>query len=202
MHLIIDHVTELEEVGHTHRSRLVKLLTRSPVEEVGLTVAWKTSLVRPSVHIIERSTVEDRRSELAVQTTTSPSQDSLEDLTEVHSRRHTQRVQAEVNRRTVCEEGHIFLTDDLGDNTLVTVTPCHLITDLDLTLLSDVDLSHLDDTRRQLIAHRLVELLTAEVSLVFLRLLEVVRDHLGDELVGMFVARPAREDDFIIVECF
>ena len=154
------------------------------------------------MHIIERSTVEDRRSELAVKTTASPCEDSLEDLTEVHSRRHTEGVQTEVDRRTICEEGHILLADDLRDDTLVTVTTCHLITDLDLTLLSDVDLSHLDDTRRQLIAHRLIELLTAEVSLVFLRLLEVVRDHLGDELVGMFVARPAREDDFIIVECF
>ena len=39
MHLVIDHVTELEEVGHTDRSGLVELLTRTTVEEVGLTVA-------------------------------------------------------------------------------------------------------------------------------------------------------------------
>ena len=200
MHLVIYHVTELEEVGHTDRSGLVKLLTRTTVEEIGLTIAGEPSLIRPSVHIIERSTVEDRRSELAVETTASPSKDSLEDLTEVHSRRHTEGVQTEINRRTICEEGHILLADDLRDDTLVTVTTCHLITDLDLTLLSDVDLSHLDDTRGQFITHGLVELLTTEIRLVFLRLLEVVGDHLRDELIRVLVARPPREDDLVVVQ--
>ena len=145
VHLVIDHVTELEEVGHPNGRGLVEALTGTPVVEVGLTVARQASLVRPGVHIIERSTVEDRCGELAVQTTTRPSQDGLEDLTEVHSRRHPERVEAEVHRRTILEEGHILLADDLGDNTLIPVTTSHLIPDLDLTLLGDVDLGHLDN---------------------------------------------------------
>ena len=44
VHLVIDHVTELQEVGHTDRSGLVELLTRTTVEEVGLTIAGKPSL--------------------------------------------------------------------------------------------------------------------------------------------------------------
>ena len=89
VHLIVDHVTELEEVGDPNRSRLVKLLTRTTIEEVGLTVAGEPCLVSPFVHIVEGSSVKDRSGELAVQTSASPSEDSLENLTEVHSRRHT-----------------------------------------------------------------------------------------------------------------
>ena len=82
------------------------------------------------------------------------------------------------------------------------MSTCHLIPDLDLTLLSDVDLSHLDDTRGKFIPHRFFELLMTKIGLVFLRLLQVVGDDFGDELIGMFVARPAREDDLVIVQCF
>ena len=80
------------------------------------------------------------------------------------------------------------------------MSTCHLIPDLDLTLLSDIDLSHLDDTGRKFVTHRFVELLTTKIGLVFLRLLQVVGDDFGDELIGMFVARPAREDDLVIVQ--
>ena len=147
MHLIIDHVTELEEVGDPNRSRLVKLLTRTTIEEVGLTVAGKPCLVGPFVHIVEGSPVKDRSGELTVQTSTSPCKDSLKDLTEVHSRRHPQRVQTEIHRSTIGKERHIFLAHDLRDNTLITMTTCHLIPYLNLTLLGDVDLGHLDNAR-------------------------------------------------------
>ena len=52
MHLVVDHVTELEEVSDTDRRRLVKALTRPPIVEVGLTIARQASLICPSVHIV------------------------------------------------------------------------------------------------------------------------------------------------------
>lgn len=54
---------------------------------------------------------------------------SFKDLTDVHTRRYAQRVQYDIYRRTVSIVRHIFDRVDLRDNTLVTVTTRHLITE-------------------------------------------------------------------------
>jgi hypothetical protein len=63
---------------------------------------------------------------------------------DVHARRHAERVEADFDRRTVGQEGHVFLGHDLGDDALVAVTAGHLVTDLELLLRGDVDLDLLD----------------------------------------------------------
>ena len=75
----------------------------------------------------------------------------LEDLTDVHAGRDAQRVQHDVDRRAIRQERHVFLAHDARDDTLVTVTACHLIADRDLALLSDVDADEAVDAWRQLI---------------------------------------------------
>ena len=75
----------------------------------------------------------------------------LEDLTDVHAARDAERVQHDIDRRAVRQERHILLAHDARDDTLVTVTACHLITDGDLALLRDVDAHETVDARRQLI---------------------------------------------------
>ena len=80
------------------------------------------------------------------------------------------------------------------------MTTSHLIPYLDLTLLGDVDLGHLDDTRGELVSHRLIKLTTTELGVVLLRLLQIVSDDLGDELIGVFVARPTRVGNLVVVE--
>ena len=92
------------------------------------------------------STIEDRSSELHTEFGSCRTEDGFENLTDVHTRWHTQRVEHDIHRSTVLEEWHILLTNHLGNNTLVTVATCHLITNTNLTLLSDVNLSHLNDT--------------------------------------------------------
>ena len=113
MHLIVNHVAQLQEVSHTHRSRLVETLTSTTIIQVRLTVARNTSFVCPFVQIIQSRTIEDRSSELNVQLTSGPTQHGLENLSQVHTRRHTQRVQADIHRSTVFQERHILLTNDL-----------------------------------------------------------------------------------------
>ena len=75
----------------------------------------------------------------------------FENLTDVHSRRHAQRVQHDINRRTIRQERHIFLTHNAGNDTLVTMTTCHLIADRNLTFLCDVDTHQTVYARRQFI---------------------------------------------------
>ena len=49
--------------------------------------------------------------------------------------------------RTVSQEWHIFLRQDSGNNTLITMTTCHLIADRNLTFLSDVAANNHVNTR-------------------------------------------------------
>src|SRR5690606_27233608 len=80
-----------------------------------------------------------------------PTEVGLEDLTEVHSSRNTERVEHNVKRRSVREERHVLDRKDLGNNTLVSVAACKLVTSGDLALLSDVDHDATVDTRAELV---------------------------------------------------
>ena len=64
-----------------------------------------------------------------------PTKVHFQNLTDVHTTRHTQWIQNEINRRTIFKERHIFHRYDFGNHTLVTVTPCHLIPCRDLASL-------------------------------------------------------------------
>jgi hypothetical protein len=112
----------------------------------------------------------------------------FEHLTDVHPRRHAQRVQHDVHRRAVFHVGHVLDRDDLGDHTLVTVTAGHLVAGLQATLDGQVDLDHLLDARGQLVALGELLLLGFEGQVeVLAGLLEGFADgfHLGgDRFVG------------------
>ena len=101
MHLVLYHVTKLQEVGNTYRCRLVKLLTCLTIIQMGRAEAGKSCLICPLGKVLQFSTIEDWRSELHTKTLTGSTEDSLENLTEVHTRRHTQRVEYQVYRTTV-----------------------------------------------------------------------------------------------------
>ena len=72
---------------------------------------------------------------------------NLQDLSDIHTGRYTQRIQHDIQRTTVRQEWHIFYRQNTGNNTLVTVTTGHLITDRDLSLLCNVDTNSLIYTR-------------------------------------------------------
>src|SRR5690606_28049513 len=64
-------------------------------------------------------------------------------LTDVHTRRNTQRVEDDVYRTPILVIRHVFLRHDHGDHTLVTVAAGHLVTRLHTTLDRQVNLDHL-----------------------------------------------------------
>src|SRR5262249_48081267 len=94
---------------------------------------------------------------LAGQFLGSPSEVGFEDLTDIHSGRHAQRVEHDFHRGSVRQVGHVFFRKYPGDDTLVSMAAGHLIADGELALHRDEDFDHLDDARRQLVA--LLELL-------------------------------------------
>ena len=67
VHLVVDHVAELEHVDHAHRRRLVEHFARAAVVEVRTAAVRNTRLGRVLVDLVERRTVEDRRCELQAQ---------------------------------------------------------------------------------------------------------------------------------------
>ena len=73
-------------------------------------------------------------------------------LAQVHSARHTKRIEHNVNRGAVRQERHIFFREYAGDNTFIPVPPGEFIALGDLTVLRNINADHLVDAGRQLIA--------------------------------------------------
>ncbi len=71
------------------------------------------------------------------------------------------------------------------------MTTGHLVTNTNLTLLGDVNLGHLDDACGQLVTDGDGKLLTRHLGIQQFVLLQVIDDQLGNELVGVFLLRPA-----------
>ena len=82
----------------------------------------------------------------------NPAQMQFQHLSKVHSRRHTQRVQHDVDRSTIREERHILFRQNAGDNALVAMSAGELVALGDLTMLRNVDADHLVHAVRQLVA--------------------------------------------------
>ena len=86
----------------------------------------------------------------------------LEDLADVHPRRHAERIQHDVDRRAVRHVRHVLDRHDLRHDALVAVAAGHLVARLQAALHRDVDLDHLLHARRQLVALRQLLLLLLE----------------------------------------
>ena len=75
----------------------------------------------------------------------------LHNLTDIHTRWYPEWVQHDINWCSVWKVRHVFHRNDTGYNPLVSVTTSHLISDLDLTFLSDVDTNQHINARLQFI---------------------------------------------------
>ena len=76
------------------------------------------------------------------------------DLTDVHARRHAQRVEHNIHRASVGKKGHVLFGQNAGNNTLVAVASGHFVAHRKLALDGHMHLDHLDDVGRQIIAFR------------------------------------------------
>src|SRR5664280_912797 len=81
-----------------------------------------------------------------------PAEVRLQDLADVHSTRHAQRVENDIDGRAIRQERHVLDRQDLGDDALVAVAAGHLVADADLALLGHRDPDHAVDARHELVA--------------------------------------------------
>ena len=151
-------------------------------------------LIGVAIDVVNGCSVEDRGRKLASELLTGPTQNSFVDLTDVHSRRHTQWIQYDIHRSSILEEWHVLISNDLGHNALVPVASGHLVSHLQLPLLCDIYLGQLDDARRQFIAHGDGELLSAVDPSEIAHLDLVVVQQIFDQCILRLVCGPGSPD--------
>ena len=138
--------------------------------------------------------VEHRRREVETERVRRPPEVRLENLADVHTRRHAERVEHDLHRRAVRQIRHVLLGQDARDDALVAVAAGHLVADRQLALHRDVHLDELDDARRQLVAAAdllllLLEELADDFDLALRALLEQPQVALEPRIVALDLQR-------------
>ena len=96
--------------------------------------------------------VEHGGGDIEAQRSRREAQVQLQHLPDIHTGRHAQRIQHDIQGTSVGQEGHILHGKHAGHNTLVSVTSCHLVAHGDLSLLGNIDADRLIDSGGQLVA--------------------------------------------------
>src|SRR5437762_5675594 len=127
MHLIINHVMQLDHVDHTDRGFLMEAFTGFSVIQISVTVSWNAGLLAIISNFINRSSVKNWCRESYSQFFSSPTENSFIDLSKVHTARHAKRIQYNINRSSIFKEWHVFFANNLSHNSFVTMATCHFI---------------------------------------------------------------------------
>ena len=151
MHLVVHQVVELQEVHDADGDAVFKLLAGTAVVQDGLSVRVEAGLEHQLVDFFLAGAVEDGRGHVHAQFAGRAAQMDLQHLAQVHTGGNAQRVQHDVQRRAVGQEGHVLFAQDAGNDALVAVTAGHLVAHGDLALLGDVDAHHHVDAGGQFV---------------------------------------------------
>src|ERR1017187_1769857 len=150
--LVVHQVRELQHVDVAHRHRLFELGARHAVEERGLARRRFSGFRHRLLDFALGRTVEDGSRVMQAQRLGRPPKVGLQDLTDVHTAGHAQRIEHDFHRCSIREIRHVLLGQNPRDHTLVSVAARHLVAHAQLALHGDVDLHQLDHAGRQLIA--------------------------------------------------
>ncbi len=145
-------MVELEIVHIADGNRVVKQLTCAAIVDRGLAVGGLAGLCQQVTDVILMCTIEHRGHHLEAQRRSGVAKIDLQHLSDVHTRRHAQGVQHNIQRCAIRQERHILTGQDAGNHALVAVAAGHLIAHADLALLGDIAANHHIDTRAELVA--------------------------------------------------
>ncbi|CAI8428631.1 MAG: Uncharacterised protein [Synechococcus sp. MIT S9220] len=157
MDLVVHQVNQLEEMGVTHRHRLIKRLTGAAIDQLKL--AGVIRVVDPllprlfgrclqkgfdgllghfrAIHLIEGHDLHS-----AVEIGSGPTHQELEHLADIHSAGNAERIQHDVHRSAIGEVRHVLTREDAADDSLVAMAAGHLVANLDLAALSHIHTHH------------------------------------------------------------
>src|SRR5687767_15661041 len=151
--LVVDQVAQLQHVDVADRDLLLERLTGHAVIQLGLAAfLLEACLIEPADDFLLGGAVEHRRREVQAERMRRPSEVRFEDLADVHTRRHAQRIEHDLHRRSIRQIRHVLLGQDARDDALVAMAAGHLVADRQLALHRHVDLDQLDHTGRQFVA--------------------------------------------------
>src|SRR5579864_8481436 len=125
--LVLHQVRELEHVDHPDGHRLVELLAGPAVAQANLAVHGQPRLLQLFDDRFHRRAVEHGSCDLLADGGRDPAEVRLQHLAEVHTARHAERVEHDVDRCAVRKVRHVLGGHDPGDHALVAVAAGHLV---------------------------------------------------------------------------
>src|SRR5215510_8043396 len=184
VNLVVHEVREFEHINVSHGHLLLERLARHAVMQDRLAriidhlrmpvgSQFAVGLLQEPLDFGLRRAVEHGCGEAQAEHMRGPAEVRLQNLAHVHTRRHAEWVENDLDRRAVGQVRHVLFGQDARDHTLVPVTARHLVADRQFALHRDEDLDHLDHARGQLVAF---------LDLVYLLLIEVFEN--GDLSLG------------------
>ena len=143
VNLIVDEVDKFYHILYADRDPVFERLTSSAVVYLNFTVylafgVYNVVLLEQFLYILLGRAVEYGGCDFPAELFADKTQVHFENLPDVHTRGNAEGVQHDLKRGAVRKERHIRLRKDARDDAFVTVASCHLIADLNFTLLRDI----------------------------------------------------------------
>src|SRR2546421_2045992 len=151
MHFIFNEVRQFQHIGVTYGNRVVEWLAGTSVKELYFARLWQTGPAQKLLDVLFGGAVEHGGSYLEAQFLGCPAKVGLHDLPDVHTVRHTQRIQYDVHRSAIGQKWHICNREYPRDDAFVTVASGHFVACPYFALLGNTYSHKLIDARRQFI---------------------------------------------------
>ena len=151
MDLVIHQVMKLEHIHIAYCNTVIKILSRSSVLQLHLSVAIVAGKLQRVENIFLIRSVKYRCCNMPAELFCRKPQMHLKYLTDIHTRRHAHRIQHDLQRRSVRHKRHILFRKNPRDDTLISVATRHLVSHIDFSFLRNIASYELVDSRRKLV---------------------------------------------------
>src|SRR6185369_17135745 len=135
----------------------------------------------------------DHALDFLAQALRGPAQMCLQNLADIHTRRHAERIEHDVDRLAVRHVRHVLDRDDHRHDALVAVAAGHLVARLDTALDGEVYLYHLQHARGEVVAGGDLGLLVLEALVELGLVLGNLSLRAFQQLRGLLVLHAQRE---------
>src|SRR3989338_8973997 len=140
-------------INLAHRLFLVKKFSRPAVAKFDFTVFGQAGFFKLFSDFIFRGSVETWRNSVITEFFRRPAKMSFQNLADVHTTGHAQRVKNNVHRRAVFQIRHILQRQYFGNNAFVAVPTGQFVADGNFSQFGDFNMDLFDYPRLQLVSH-------------------------------------------------
>ncbi len=152
MNLVVNKVVKLEHVDVADRCLLLHHFPGSTISQEGLTFFRQIRFTQSFSHFLFRSSIKHRTDRSVSKLAGGPAKVRFQNLPHVHATGNAQRIQNDVDGRSIFKVRHIFDRQHLGNHTLITVASSHFVADGDVAFRGHIDFHHLQNAAWQFVA--------------------------------------------------